>query len=291
VRNNQVEAVEGLLKDMKARGLAPNLITYSTVIKGVCQKGDMDAAFSVFKDLKKASAVKPDEIVYNTMLDGCATAGLVSEGEQLLEGMLKDGLAPTNYTLTVLVRLMGQGHRVQSAFDVIETFAHKHKVRANSHVYTALIQACLTCRDLSRAATAFEQALRSKVQPDQRVCQSFIRAFISSGNAAYAVGVLRALLGLSGSHLPTLPKNCQNSSTINDGFINETISCLLESGSDVRALAPPLVADIRAVRPKLRLEPSTERSLALTVARHHSNSSVSSSSDGGSPQKRHPWRQ
>merc|ERR1719502_1984053 len=155
-RNNQIGAVDGLLKDMKARGLQPTLITYSTVIKGVCQKGDMDAAFSVLKELKATPGLKPDEIVYNTMLDGCASAGLVTQGEHLLEDMKRDGLAPTNYTLTVMVRLMGQAHCISKAFDLVETFASKHRVRANSHVYTALMQGCLNCRELSRATEAFQ---------------------------------------------------------------------------------------------------------------------------------------
>jgi pentatricopeptide repeat protein len=285
VRNNQVEAVEGLLEDMKMRGIEPNLITYSTVIKGVCQKGDMEAAFKTFKDMKNSRGVKPDEIVYNAMLDGCASAGLVAEGEGLLERMQKDGLTPTNYTLTVLVRLMGQGRRLTRAFELIQVFAQKHRVRANSHVFNALIQACLTCRDFSRASEAFEHSVRSRVQPDQRVCQSLIRGLITTGKADHAVGSLRAMLGLPTSQLTPLQKGCQNSSPIEDTFINEVISCLLEGAAEARALAPALVADIRAVRPKLRLDPSTDRHIALTVARNHGGN------ENAAPKKNHPWRQ
>jgi len=273
VRNNELGAIEGLLKDMKLRGLQPNLITYSTIIKGVCSS-DMDTAFSVFKDLK-ASGVKPDEIVYNTMLDGCATAGLVSEGEKLLEDMKQNGLAPTNYTLTVLVRLYGQGRHISRAFDVIEIFAQKHRIKANSHVYTALVQGCLTCRDHSRAAEAFEQSVRSRALPEQRVCQSLFRALITSGKADYAVGLLRSLPGLT--------KTGVGSATVTNDVINDVVGCLLGGSADVRALAPPLVADIRAARPSLRLDPSTDRNLALTVARQHGGSDVAA------PKKSHPW--
>lgn len=274
VRNNQLEAIEGLLKDMKLCGLQPNLITYSTIIKGVCSS-DMDTAFTVFKDLK-ASGVKPDEIVYNTMLDGCATAGLVSEGEKLLEDMKTVGLAPTNYTLTVLVRLYGQERYISRAFEVIETFAQKHRIKANSHVYTALIQSCLSNRDHSRAAEAFEQSVRRRVLPEQRTCSSLFRALINSGKADYAVGLLRSLPGL------TKPGTV-SASVITDDIINDILACLLGGSAGARALAPPLVADIRAARPTLRLDPSTDRSLALTVARQHGGS------DSTAPKKSHPW--
>jgi len=271
--NNQVEEIEGLLGEMQARRLQPNLITYSTVIKGLCQKGNMDTAFSVFEDLKASPGVKPDEIVYNTMLDGCAGAGLLSEGELLFEEMKKNGVAPTNYTLTVLVRLMGQARCISRAFDLIETFAQKHRVRANSHVYTALVQACLTCHDLPRAGEAFEQAIRSRAPPEQRVCQSLLRALITSGKAEYAVGLLRSLTKTNGTA----------NSSISDAFINETVSCLLDGDADMHALAPPLVAEIRAARPKLRLDAVTERKLALTVVREHGREGDSA------PKKIHPW--
>jgi len=278
VRNNEVGAIAGLLEDMKVRRVQPNLITYSTIIKGTCQKGDMDTAFSTLRALK-ATGVKPDEIVYNTMLDGCATAGAVAEGEQLFEDMKRDGLTPTNYTLTVMVRLMGQGQRLSRAFEVIDMFAQKHRVRANSHVFSALIQSCLTCRDLSKAAQAFEHSLRSRVQPELRVCQGLIRAFITAGKAEYAVGILRSLLGLPTSVVP-VSNSGSNSAAVDDAFINETVSFLLDS--QARALAPPLVADVRAARPKMRLDSATDRNLALVVARNHGG-------DGVSPKKNHPW--
>lgn len=276
VSNNHIDAIEGLLADIKTRGLQPNLITYSTIIKGLCQAGDMSAAFTVLKDLKNAHGVKPDEIVYNTLLDGCATAGLVVEGEQLLVDMQKDGLAPTNYTLTVLVKLMGQGRCLSRAFEIIDIFSRKHRIRANSHVFSALIQGCLTCRDFSRAGEAFEQSLRCRSQPDVRVCQSFMRTFIANGQAAYAVGLLHTLLGLAA------PRAGSGSAPIDDTFINDVVSCLLEGGAEARALAPALVADIRVARPKLRLDPNTDRTLALTVVRQHG-------AEDAAPKKSHPW--
>lgn len=279
VRNNEIEAVSGLLEDMKARGLQPNLITYSTIIKGVCQAGNMTAAFSTLKDLRNSPGVRADEIVYNTMLDGCATAGLVAEGEQLLEEMQKDGLAPSNYTLTVMVRLMGQGRRLPRAFEMVDLFFQKHRIRPNSHVYNALIQACLTCRELSRAADVFEQSLRSRHQPDRRICHSVIRCHLSAGKAERAVDLLRALLGLPLSHAPALKTNPSITET-DDAFINETLSSLLDRGGDASALAPPLVADVKAVRPQLRLDPATDRSLALAVARRCSTAPA---------RKQHPW--
>merc|ERR1719171_664950 len=104
-RNGCTERMPGLVSDMKKRGLTPNLITYSTVLKGYCLSGDISAAFSVIDEMRRETKFKPDEIMYNTLLDGCAQANFIDEGLMLLERMQKEGVKPSNFTLSILVKL------------------------------------------------------------------------------------------------------------------------------------------------------------------------------------------
>ena len=53
---------------MTEAGLQPNLITYSTMIKGFCLTGDMSSAFAIFKELQKGSE-QPDEVVCAAILE------------------------------------------------------------------------------------------------------------------------------------------------------------------------------------------------------------------------------
>merc|ERR1719355_14639 len=88
-RCGQMARVPGILEEMKGRGIEPNLITYSTMVKGHSQQGDMQAAFAILERMKVEGAgkLKPDEIMYNSLLDGCAQANLVEEGARVLEEM------------------------------------------------------------------------------------------------------------------------------------------------------------------------------------------------------------
>lgn len=255
-RNGQMDRVPGLLSDMRQRGLEPNLITYSTMIKGSCQRGDMSGAFAMLEELRRASAghsagkpERPDEVVYNTLLDGCAQAGLVAEGERLLAEMQDAGVAPSNYTLTVAVRLMGQARRVERAFELAETLSAKYRFRLNSHVCCALIQACLTARDPLRAAATCERAARERLQLDARICQNLIRALLSLGQHMRAVGLLRTMMGLNGQAQPLATSERRGEApAFDDSFVNEVVSALRAAGSDAAFLAAPLVADLRGAR-------------------------------------------
>ena len=40
-------------------------VTYSTIIKGHCQMGDVQLGFSVLKEMQRDARFKPDEIMYN----------------------------------------------------------------------------------------------------------------------------------------------------------------------------------------------------------------------------------
>lgn len=48
----------------------PDLITFSTLIKGFCKDRNIDAAFKVLNEMKRAN-IEPDEVLFNSLLDGC----------------------------------------------------------------------------------------------------------------------------------------------------------------------------------------------------------------------------
>merc|ERR1719359_199127 len=132
-----------ITEDMKLYGAKPNIITYSTMLKGHCQNGDMQASFKIMEQLRKDPEFKPDEIMYNSLLDGCAQNNLVNEGLRLLEEMQAEQVWPSNFTLSVLVKLMSRARRLDQAFSLVEDLTTKYKIRPNVYVYTNLIQACI----------------------------------------------------------------------------------------------------------------------------------------------------
>lgn len=261
-RNGQMDRVPELLEGMRSRNLEPNLITYSTMIKGFCQGGDMPAAFAVLEELRKGlPESRPDEVVFNTLLDGCAQAGLASEGERLLREMQAHGIVPSNYTLTVMVKLMGQSRRIDRAFELVETIAQKYRFRLNAHVCGALIQACLAARDPLRAAGAYDRAVRDRLQLEPRTCQNLVRSLLNAGHTVKSVSLLRAMLGLNGGAQPTFAsERCSCGPAFDDTFLNEVLVSLM--GSDDCALAPVLFSDLKAARPRMRIDAATERKLA-----------------------------
>merc|ERR1719414_1141210 len=122
----------------------------------------MDRAFELLEQMKQSSNVQPDEITYNTLLDGCARFGLWDRGLQLLQTMQEAGMPPSNFTLSVVAKLANRCKRAREAFRLVEELSSKYRIRPNVHVLNNLIQACTLLGDLPRGLQVFEQLLSDK---------------------------------------------------------------------------------------------------------------------------------
>merc|ERR1740115_490391 len=73
---------EQLLREKTApeSPLEPDLITFSTLLKGYCHIGDIDKALQVAEAIK-ARGLRKDELVYNTLMDGCVKANDITAGD------------------------------------------------------------------------------------------------------------------------------------------------------------------------------------------------------------------
>merc|ERR1719271_101319 len=118
--------------------------------------------------MKKDAQLKPDEIVYNSLLDGCAQNNLVDEGLRILEEMQNEGAAPSNFTLSILVKLMNRARRLDRAFSLVDEITKKYSFRPNVHVYNNLVQACASNQQLARGMSVLEQMIKERIVPESR---------------------------------------------------------------------------------------------------------------------------
>mmetsp|Transcript_83247 Transcript_83247/g.147078 ORF Transcript_83247/g.147078 Transcript_83247/m.147078 type:complete len:693 (+) Transcript_83247:45-2123(+) len=127
VKCGDLATAEGLLQEMLAPGasLEPDLITFSTVLKGYCHSGELDKALQVAETIK-ARGLKCDELVYNTLMDGCVKAGDVTAGLGLFEEMVQIGLKPSAITHSILARLYQRAGYEDGASQAVAQLYQQH---------------------------------------------------------------------------------------------------------------------------------------------------------------------
>jgi len=106
VKCGNLQMAEAILRDMTlpTSAVEPDLITFSTLLKGYCQFSEIDKALQVLEAIK-ARGMHCDELVYNTLMDGCVKANDIPAGLGLFEEMLRNGLRPSTITHSILEKL------------------------------------------------------------------------------------------------------------------------------------------------------------------------------------------
>merc|ERR1719335_1495067 len=111
----------------------PDLITFSTLIKGHCAAGDIEQGLRLLS-LMQRRGIKPDAILFNSILDGCAHKQMRALTEQVLRDMEAAGVAPSNFTLSILVKLYGRCADIEAACNVVDTYPKKYGFTLNAQV-------------------------------------------------------------------------------------------------------------------------------------------------------------
>merc|ERR1719316_917357 len=242
-RTGKMDRADELFRDMLASGVTPDVITYSTLVKGYCQAGDIDQGFQVLKDMVKSGVHEPDEILYNSLLDGCAKQHRVDDALKLVEDMHKQNVRPSNFTLSILVKLLGRSRRLNQAFSMVEETCKRFDLQANIHVYTCLLYACFQNRQMPRALQLHDSMIsEAGVEPDERTYAVLARGCLTAGSIEKAANVVRAAYRLNPQGL-VAP---QRAPGVEVRALEEVMNALSASPNAER-LAVPLLTDLKAI--------------------------------------------
>jgi pentatricopeptide repeat protein len=138
--------------------------------------------------------ISPDAIVFNSILDGCAHKQMRTLTEQVLQDMEKAGIAPSNFTLSILVKLYGRCGDLDTAFHVVDTYPGRYSFKLNAQVYTCLMSAAIANSALPRALDVYEKMGAAGCPADAKVYQTLFSGCVRYGDLDGAARLLEDAL-------------------------------------------------------------------------------------------------
>jgi len=194
-----MDRVPALLQDMKTAvpPAEPDIVTYSTLVKGFCNSGALNRAMKILKEMQAEGKISPDEVMFNSLLDGCFKEQRPTEALQLLEDMKAAGVRPSNFTLSMLVKLMGRCKRLNQAFSIVEEISKEYGLKVNIQVYTCLIQACFNNRQGLKAVSLYDKIISEGVLPDEFVYSALVQGCLKTGLVPQALHIAKNAFGLA----------------------------------------------------------------------------------------------
>jgi len=138
-------------------GVTPDLITFSVLLKVNCDAGQMDRALGLLDAMVKGG-LKPDEVIYNNLLAGCAgkLCSKIELAKSLYSAMIDNGIKPSNATFSILIRLFSSDKLLDEAVTMLKTEPAKHGVEVEPRLYVQLITSCIRGRQGRRAVEVCE---------------------------------------------------------------------------------------------------------------------------------------
>lgn len=93
--------------------------TWTALVSAHARHGDYESVMHIFKEMIN-EGVKPDSITFLSMLAACSRKGMVDEGRQMWDSMIKDNLIePSQEHFACMVDMLGRVGRLKEAEELI----------------------------------------------------------------------------------------------------------------------------------------------------------------------------
>merc|ERR1719182_820826 len=188
VANGAASDARTVLADMREAG-AKVATPYLSLLKNFAQRKEMQPAMEVYADMQ-AAGVEITVQAFNAVIDVCARKQMTSLAGHILSDMESSGIAPSNHTLAILVKLYGKSHDIDTAFAYVDALPLKYGFEPNAQVYTALMSACVSTGHMQKAQEVF-----AKIgSPDAKAFTTLTQGYLKHQDVAGALRVLETAL-------------------------------------------------------------------------------------------------
>ena len=218
MRQNNINKVFLLITKMKEFHIKPDNFTYTTIIKGlnkdsfssnspnsINKMSELDLAFQLFEKVKQIS--KPDEILYNCIMDACLRFNQVDKMLELYKEMLDNGISLSSVTCGIVIKAYGMKGDVDSALKMYEKMK-QNKVKISSVTYGCLINVCTKNNKLMKAFELYELLEKEGIEMNTILYTTMIKAYSKTKNLNKVIEILNTMLKSKNAKPNIITYNC-----------------------------------------------------------------------------------
>lgn len=188
----RLEDAFGLVKLMKGHGCVPNAVVFSTLLDGICMHGSLEMASEFLGVLEKENVeCKPNVVTYTTMIKGFVEKGRAMEALKILDRMDDSGMKPNTVAVAALLDgLCKQGH-VEEASKVIKKLSEGGL--QHDWLYSMYVMALLRAGKQEESEKTFKMMVARGMRPNGAASNNIIRRAISEGRVLDGLSLFDAL--------------------------------------------------------------------------------------------------
>lgn len=241
VECDDIEMMKKIYEEIKDQAVneetacQPDLITYSTVIKGYSRALNSEKVLDLYYYLKGRSDMDLDEVIYNSVLDGLLKSGKYEDALKIHEDMVANKIEKSNATYSILIKIYSKMNDVENAVEIYNLMI-SNKIKPSLITYTAILQILIKTKRIQNAIEIFEEILSNKMDPDQVLFNVIINGCVFNGRLEEACKFLKesldANIKLNNDVYKNVLSNLLTNRTMDSNYKNELT---LELCKDIRS--------------------------------------------------------
>ncbi|CAN4116647.1 unnamed protein product [Withania somnifera] len=181
VNSKEYDRIESLFEELVEKlKLKPDVVTYNVMIKGLCEKGELDKAVGFFDEIEK-NGLEADLVTFNTMCGAFYSNGRFDDGEKMWDLMVRKNVVPDIRSYNAkLVGLMNE-KKVAEAVRIIGELG-SFELKPDVFTYGALIRGFCKMGNLEEAKKWYGEIVTSSSIPNKVIFGSVISLACEKGN-------------------------------------------------------------------------------------------------------------
>ncbi|KAM7259273.1 hypothetical protein ACFE04_015014 [Oxalis oulophora] len=164
-RGNLESAFEVVKEMRKSEPSYPNLITYSTLMRGLSENGRLKEATELFEEMVSKDKILPDPVTYNVLITGFCNEGKPDRAKKILDFMRKNGCIPNVINYSTLVNGFCKEGKFEEAMDIFREIKSFY-LKPDTVIYTILINCCCRTGNTDKALEFLEEMKESGCKAD-----------------------------------------------------------------------------------------------------------------------------
>ncbi|CAL8463218.1 g2752 [Coccomyxa elongata] len=191
IKCGELELALDVFHQLQVDGLRANVVTYNTLIDIYGKLGRWQDAIGVL-DMIAHQGLEPEARTFNTIIIACNMCGQPQEALRVFEIMTARGFAPTATTYTALISAHAKAERLDLALATFHRMAEEGCERSVI-TYSALIGSCEKAGRWRLALDLFTQMERDGIAPNTAIFNAAMSACAQGARAEEARAILTAM--------------------------------------------------------------------------------------------------
>lgn len=192
LHSKKFDMVPRLFNELPAKlSIEPDLVSYNTVIKALCEMGSLDSAISMLSEMDK-KGVNPDLISFNTLLDELYAKGRFSDGDEIWSQMEKKNIAPDVRSYNAKITGFAKEKKMKEAVELIEKM-RSGGVKPDLYSINALIKGFVEEKNLDEAKKWYGEIANTDYDPNKTTFKMLIPFLCENGDLKTASEVCKEI--------------------------------------------------------------------------------------------------